>query len=354
MTPPRSDLARNTLGVLFIAGLILVTLWVLRPFIGPTIWAATIVVASWPLMRRLQARLGGRRWAAVLLMTLALLALFILPVTMGAITVVQHVDQIVEFAKRLSGLRLSAPPDWLLSLPLAGPKLGQLWEQAVAAGAEGLLDKLRPYAGQVTRWFVGQVGTVGFLLVQSLLVPLLAALMYADGESAVSALRQVGRRLAGEQGEAVVVLAGQAIRGVALGVGVTAMVQSGLGGIGLAISGVPYAGLLTVVMFMLCLAQLGPMPVLVPVVIWMYWSGHGGWGTFLLVITVVAGTIDNVVRPILIRMGADLPLLLIFSGVVGGLLAFGLVGIFIGPVVLAVAYRLLQAWVTEQERPAAE
>jgi predicted PurR-regulated permease PerM len=105
-------------------------------------------------------------------------------------------------------------------------------------------------------------------------------------------------------------------------------------------------------MFMLCLAQLGPMPVLVPVVIWTYWSGHSGWGTFLLVITVVAGTIDNVVRPVLIRMGADLPLLLIFSGVVGGLLAFGLVGIFIGPVVLAVAYRLLQAWVAEQEPPA--
>ena len=352
MSPPRSELARTTLGVLFIAGLILVTLWVLRPFISSTIWAATIVVASWPLMRRLQTRLGGRRWAAVLLMTLALLTLFILPVTMGVVTVVQHVDDITDLARRVSDLRMSTPPDWLLSLPLIGPKLGDLWAQAVAAGADGVIDKLRPYAGQVTRWFVSQVGTVGFLLVQSLLVLVLAALMYADGESAASALRQVGRRLAGEQGEAVVALAGQAIRAVALGVGVTAMVQSGLGGLGLAIAGVPYAALLTVVMFMLCLAQLGPMPVLVPVVIWTYWSGHSGWGTFLLVITVVAGTIDNVVRPVLIRMGADLPLLLIFSGVVGGLLAFGLVGIFIGPVVLAVAYRLLQAWVAEQEPPA--
>lgn len=349
MSPPRSELARSTLGVLFIASLILATLWVLRPFIGPTIWAATIVVATWPLMRALQARLGRRRWLAVVLMTLALLALFILPVTMGVVTVVQHVDEIVDFAKRVSDLRMRAPPDWMLSLPLIGPKLGQLWEQAVAAGAEGLIDKLRPYAGQVTRWFVGQVGTVGFLLLQSLLVLLLSALMYADGESAASALRQVGRRLAGPQGEAVVELAGQAIRAVALGVGVTAMVQSGLGGLGLAIAGVPYAALLTVLMFMLCLAQLGPTLVLAPVVIWLYWSGQAGWGTFLLVITVVAGTIDNVVRPILIRMGADLPLLLIFSGVVGGLLAFGLVGIFIGPVVLAVAYRLLQAWVSEQE-----
>jgi predicted PurR-regulated permease PerM len=141
-----------------------------------------------------------------------------------------------------------------------------------------------------------------------------------------------------------VVLAGQAIRGVALGVGVTAVVQSVLGGIGLAVADVPYAGVLTIVMFMLCIAQLGPVLVLAPATAWLYWSGETGWGTFLLAVTLVVGTLDNVLRPMLIRMGADLPLLLIFGGVIGGLLAFGLVGIFIGPVVLAVAYRLLEAW----------
>jgi predicted PurR-regulated permease PerM len=165
------------------------------------------------------------------------------------------------------------------------------------------------------------------------------------------ALLKIGRRLGGHHGEAVVVLASQAIRGVALGVGVTAVVQSVLGGIGLAIAGVPYAGLLTVVMFIFCIAQLGPVLVLAPAVAWLYWSGDSGWGTFLLVVTGVVGTLDNVLRPMLIRMGADLPLLLIFAGVVGGLLAFGLVGIFIGPVVLAVAYTLLQAWVGDDGTP---
>ncbi len=127
----------------------------------------------------------------------------------------------------------------------------------------------------------------------------------------------------------------------------TAIVQSVLGGIGLAVAGVPYAGLLTVVMFMLCIAQLGPTLVLAPAVIWLYWSGDTVWGTVLLVVAVVVGTLDNFLRPMLIKMGADLPLLLIFSGVIGGLLAFGLVGIFIGPVVLAVAYTLLQAWMSD-------
>jgi predicted PurR-regulated permease PerM len=352
MSDPRPDLARTTLGVLFIAGLMLAAFWVLRPFIGSAIWAATIVVATWPLMRRLQARLGQRRLPAVLLMTLALLLLFILPVTLGVVTVVQNVDQIVDFAKHLAELRMPTPPDWVAALPMVGDKIRQYWEQAAAAGAAGLLAQLMPYAGQATRWIVGQVGSVGALLVQAMLVLGLSALMYAEGETAASALLRIGRRLGGDHGVAVVVLAGQAIRGVALGVGVTAVVQSVLGGIGLAVSGVPYAGLLTVLMFMLCIAQLGPVLVLAPAVIWLYWGGDNVWGTVLLVVTVLVGTLDNVLRPMLIRMGADLPLLLIFAGVVGGLLAFGLVGIFVGPVVLAVAYTLLQAWVGQDTDPA--
>jgi predicted PurR-regulated permease PerM len=196
---------------------------------------------------------------------------------------------------------------------------------------------------------VTNVGNVGYVMVQGGLIVVLAALMYAQGETAAAGLVRFGRRLAGEHGEATVVLAGQAIRGVALGVGVTAVVQSVLGGIGLAVADVPYAGLLTVVMFMLCIAQLGPILVLAPATAWLYWSGDTGWGTFLLVVTLVVGTLDNVLRPMLIRMGADLPLLLIFGGVIGGLLAFGLVGIFIGPVVLAVAYRLLEAWTNQVE-----
>jgi predicted PurR-regulated permease PerM len=345
MTEPRADLARTTLAVMFITGLILAAFWVLRPFIGPAIWSAAIVVATWPMMRGLQNRLGQRRVLAVVVMTLALMMLFVVPVTLAVVTVVDNVDAIVSAGKRLAEMRFSSPPDWMLHLPFVGPKVELYWAQAVAAGAEGLAAKLLPFAGQATRWFVGEVGGVGALLMQAVLVVGLAALMYAQGEAAAAMLVSVGRRLGGQQGEAVVVLAGQAIRGVALGVGVTAVVQSVLGGIGLAITGVPYAGLLTVLMFMLCIAQLGPVLVLLPAAGWLYWNGDNLWGTVLMVIMLVVGTLDNVLRPMLIRMGADLPLLLIFSGVIGGLLAFGLIGIFIGPVVLAVAYTLMQAWI---------
>jgi predicted PurR-regulated permease PerM len=144
-----------------------------------------------------------------------------------------------------------------------------------------------------------------------------------------------------------VILAGQAIRGVALGVVVTALIQSAIGAFGLAVAGIPYAAVLSAVMFMLCVAQIGPGLILIPAVIWMFVSGDTGWAIFLLVVTVLAIGVDNFVRPILIRRGADLPLLLILAGVIGGLVAFGLIGIFLGPTILAVGYTLFNAWIAE-------
>jgi predicted PurR-regulated permease PerM len=128
-------------------------------------------------------------------------------------------------------------------------------------------------------------------------------------------------------------------------------VQSIMGGIGLAIAGVPFVGVLTALMFILAVAQIGAGPILFAVVAWMYWDGATGWATGLLVWSIIVSSMDNVLRPILIRRGGDLPLLLVFAGVIGGLVAFGLVGIFVGPLVLAVSYRLLQAWVAESAPP---
>ena len=155
--------------------------------------------------------------------------------------------------------------------------------------------------------------------------------------------------MGGNHGEEVAILAAQNVRGVALGVVGTALLQSLLGGIGLAVSGVPAAAVLTAVMFILCIAQLGPGLILIPAVIWLYYNGQTTWGTVLLVWSIFVGTFDNLLRPLLIRRGADLPLLLIFAGVIGGLVTFGVAGLFIGPVVLAVTYTLLKAWVNRTE-----
>jgi predicted PurR-regulated permease PerM len=326
------------------------SLWILRPFLGPAIWATMVVVATWPLMLRVQAAVGGRRWAAVLLMSLVLLLLFVVPLVLAIGTIFVHVDVIAGWVRIASEWRpADDPPPWLGGLPVIGSLLQTLWDQAAAMGLRDLLSKVTPYVGDATKWVLTEVGSVGYLVVQFLVTVGIAAVMYAVGEEFADFTRRFARRLAGAQGVDALALAGGAIRGVALGVGVTAAAQSALGWVGLALAGVPFAGLLTALMFMLCIAQVGPLPVLLPAAAWVLWGQDStGWGVFLLVWAMFAGTVDNFIRPVLIRMGADLSLLLIFAGVIGGLVAFGLVGLFVGPVVLAVALRLLEAWMNEE------
>jgi predicted PurR-regulated permease PerM len=323
-------------------------LWVLRPFLGPGIWAVMVVVATWPLLLRLQRLFGGRRWAAVAAMTLALLLLFVVPLSLAIGTIFVNVDVIADAVKSVAAWRPGeTAPDWLRALPLAGAHADTLWAQLRALGLAEVLPKLTPYAGNFTKWVLGEVGSIGFLLLQFLLTVVIASVLYSLGEQAADFAHRFARRLGGERGNDALHLAEGAIRGVALGVGVTALVQSVLGGIGLAVAGVPFAGLLTALMFMLCIAQVGPMPVLLPAAGWLLWGGSTGWGVALVVWALIVGTMDNVLRPALIKLGADLSLLLIFAGVIGGLLAFGLVGLFVGPVVLAVGMRLLEAWMDE-------
>lgn len=348
MKEAHHDITRTTLSVLFIGVLIGASAWILRPFLSATLWAATIVIASWPVMLQVQRRCGGRRAVAVCVMTVLVLLVLIVPLSLAIGTVVNHADDIMGWAKHLaeSPLPAGAPlPPALAELPLVGPWLAQGWSLLAGVRANELIVKLAPYAGVLTRWFVGEVGSFGLVFAQFLLTAAIAAILYAHGETAAGGVLRFCRRLGGEQGEQTARLAAHSVRAVALGVGVTALVQSLLGGVGLAVSGIPFAGLLTAIMFMLCLAQLGPALVLAPAVIWLFWTDHSGWGSFLLVWTLIVGTLDNVLRPILIRRGADLPLLLILAGVIGGLFAFGLIGIFVGPVILAVTYTLLVAWI---------
>lgn len=347
MAQPQRDLTRTLLGAIFLGGLIVASLWILRPFIAAAIWATMIVVATWPVLLWFQARLWRRRWLAIAAMTGVLLLVFAVPLALAIGTVVFNADEIVTRVRSMAGFRMPTPPVWIAHLPFIGPKLAVAWEQAAASGVEGLLARIMPYGGRLAQWSVAQAGNVGILFLQFLLTLALTALLYASGEAAASGVARFGRRLAGVRGENAVRLAGQAIRSVALGVVVTALVQAALSGIGLGVAGVPFGGLLTAVVAFLCIAQIGPSPVLVPAVIWLYWRGETAWGTFLLVWALIVVTMDNVLRPVLIRRRADLPLLLVFAGVVGGLLAFGLVGVFVGPVVLAVAYTLLQAWIDD-------
>jgi predicted PurR-regulated permease PerM len=342
-----SDLGRSTLAILFIVGLIAACLWIVRPFLPAVIWAATLVIATWPIMRRVEAGLWDSRALAVTAMTCVLLLVFVAPFWLAIGTILANSGQIVDWMEAVRSMEFPPPPAWLGDVPIVGTRAVQAWQKVEETSRQEILQQAKPYAGMLTEWFIGAVGGFGMVLLQFLLTVAIAAIMYAQGERAAAAIVRFGNRLAGERGRQSVVLAGQAIRGVALGVVVTAFIQSAIGSVALAVADVPYTPILCAIMFMLCIAQLGPSLVLIPAVIWMFVNGSTLSATFLLICSVVAITADNILRPFLIRKGVDLPLLLILVGVIGGLVAFGLIGIFLGPTVLAIGYTLLEAWVAE-------
>ncbi len=341
------DIARVTLVVLFIGALIAASFGIMQPFLPAIIWAMTLTVATWPLLLLVERHVGGRRWVAVLVLTLTLLLTVIIPSWLALSMVLTHLDELAELVRSVLSMRVPPAPEWLQSIPLIGSRAADGWGKVASLPVHELGSRLEPYAGALTRWFAAAVGGLGSVMLHFVLTTAIAAVMYAKGEVAAAMAIRFGRRLGGDRGELAIRLAGQAIRGVALGVVITALAQSAIAGAGLFVVGMPFAAVLTALVFVLCLIQIGPGLVLIPAVVWMYYVGDTVWATVLVVISVLAMTIDQFIRPALIRKGADLPILLILAGVIGGLISFGILGIFIGPTVLAVAYTLFGAWIAE-------
>ncbi len=340
-----TEITRSTLAVLFIGLLIASSLWILRPFLFSLSWAIMIVVATWPFMLRVERSCWNRRWVAVLVMSLVLLLILVLPLTFAILTILERTGDVVGLFDSLKTIRIGAPPAWFESVPLFSHTLIERWQHLAAISPQELSAKLAPYINATLKWFVAQVGTIGMLVVHFCLMIILAAVLFSQGEKAADLVCRFAQRLAGDRGLEAALLSAAAIRSVALGIVGTAIFQSALGGFGLIVAGVPAVTLLIAVMMMLCIAQVGPGLVLFPSVIWLYWSGENTWATILLVWSIVVAVSDNFLRPFLIKRGADLPLILIITGVIGGLVAFGIIGLFIGPVVLAVTYTLLLAWI---------
>jgi predicted PurR-regulated permease PerM len=347
------DLTRILLAVAGIGGLMAATFWVLRPFLPAMVWATMIVVATWPMLRGLEVRLGAKRGVAVAVMTVAMLLILAVPLTLATITVVERAEDAVTWSRSLVAHPLPGLPEWVARVPLVGKRIAAEWETLARAPSEELAARVVPHVRGIAAWLLARAGGIGTLILQALLTVAIAAILYTRGEAMAGGVLAFARRLAGDEGVRVAVLSAGAIRAVALGIVVTALIQGVIGGIGLAVAGVPHAGLLTAVMILLGVAQIGPAPVVIGAVVWLYAQGQPYWAILLIGWGLLTMSLDNVLRPILIRRGADLPLLLIIAGVIGGLLAFGLVGLFVGPVILAIAYTLLVAWVRAGAPPVA-
>jgi predicted PurR-regulated permease PerM len=342
-----NDLVKNTLAIVLIGALLAACFWIVRPFLPALIWASMIVIATWPMLLVVQKKVRGRR-PAVMVMIGLLILVFVIPFALAVGTIVENVPQITSFGKHLMTLDIPVPPEWVGQIPLIGDSANELWQKAADVGPGEINKRLSPYLRNVGGWLVAQAGGLGMMLLHLILTLVLATLLYMNGEATADMAIRLARRVADERGENSAILAAMSIRAVAQGVVITALVQSLLAGVGLAVVGIPYTSLLTALIFMLTLAQIGAGPVLIPVIIWLFWKDSTGWGIAMLIWSVIVMGMDGFMRPILIRRNANLPLLLILAGVIGGLLAFGVIGLFIGPVLLAVCYTLMTAWIDEE------
>ena len=339
----RTRVERNIGGILTV--LILVgCLLVLRPFVSALLWAVVLCFSTWPVYRRLLHLLRGQRTLAALLTTVAMILVVLLPFVIIGAAVSDDVRDLTSAVQQWTDTGPPPPPSWLGKVPLVGERAVAYW-QSLTTDTATLLHEARRLivpASSLLMW-VGKLLISGLL--ELALSILIAFFLFRDGESVAEQLGAMTERVAGERGRRLLTLSGNTVRGVVYGILGTALVQAVMAGIGYMIAGVPGAGMLALLTFFLSVVPIGPPLIWVPAALWLFHEGSMAWGVFMLVWGLGVSSIDNLVKPWFISHGSDMPFLLIFLGVLGRALTFGFIGVFLGPTLLAVGYRLVTEWV---------
>jgi predicted PurR-regulated permease PerM len=329
------------LALLLLAGACLL---VLRPFVSALLWAAILVYSTWPAYRALRERLGLGASAAAALMVLGAFLVLVVPLVLATPTSREEIDALRRGVEGLLSRGLPSLGEWLARLPWIGPGIAKQVE-GLDFGLGALLAGLRPYAGSLAQEGLGLLLAVLSGLAQVVIAILLAFFFYRDGPAIAERVESLLRRLAGERARRLLDLAGAVTRGVVYGLLGTALVQGVLTAFGLWVSGVPQPVLLGVIAGVISILPVGAPLVWVPAALWLLAEGRTGWGIFLFLYGALGiSSVDNFIRPWLISRGADLPLLLTLLGAFGGVFAFGFLGLFLGPVLLAVGFTLLRDW----------
>lgn len=322
--------------------------WVMAPFWSALFWGAVLAFASWPLMRLLTRALGGRESLAAGILTLGWMLLVAVPLVWLGFNLADHVRDAVTLIKDVQVDGLPEAPTWLGSIPFVGERLVGMWDSIDQQGA-ALMVTIKPYLGQVGNWLLARSAQIGGGILELTLSLVFVFFFYRDGPRLAMFVHRLLERLIGERAGYYIDLVAGTVQRVVNGVIGTAAAQALLALIGFLIAGVPGALVLGIVTFLLSLIPMGPPLVWIPATAWLVWKGDytyavflGVWGTFII------SGVDNVLKPYLISRGGNLPLVIVLLGVFGGLIAFGFIGLFIGPTLLAVAYSLLTDWSASQ------
>ncbi|CAI8758419.1 AI-2E family transporter [Pseudomonas marginalis] len=322
--------------------------WVMAPFWSALFWGAVLAFASWPLMVLLTRWLGGRESLAAGILTLGWMLLVAVPLVWLGFNLADHVRDAVALIKDIQVDGLPEAPTWLAAIPFVGERLVGMWNSIDEQGA-ALMVSLKPYLGQVGNWLLARSAQIGGGILELTLSLVFVFFFYRDGPRLAMFVHRLLERLIGDRAGYYIELVAGTVQRVVNGVIGTAAAQALLALIGFLIAGVPGALVLGIVTFLLSLIPMGPPLVWIPATAWLAWKGDytyavflGVWGTFII------SGVDNVLKPYLISRGGNLPLVIVLLGVFGGLIAFGFIGLFIGPTLLAVAYSLLMDWSATQ------
>jgi len=318
---------------------------IVQPFIPIFAWGVVLAVALYPLYSWLSERLGGWPKLAAVILTLTCIAIVVGPATWLGIGLVEGLRTLHD---QLESQRLivPSPPAAIRDWPLVGARLYDLWTQA-STNIEAALAEFAPYLKPYIKPMIAMMGGMGLGALKFLASVLLAGFLFPSGPRLVAAIRNILERLLPERSEDLVALAGKTIRTVSQGVIGIALVQSFLIGIGLKFAGIASAGLLAFVVLVLSILQIGAAPVLIPCIIWIWVTKDFTTALFMTIYLGLVGLADNVFRPMLMGRGLTTPMVVIFIGLLGGTLAHGIVGLFIGPIILAVGWELMMAWIRD-------
>jgi predicted PurR-regulated permease PerM len=348
LTKPTHDVQfiRNMMESAIRIGIVLVlVLWcfsIVKPFVSIILWGVIIAIAVAPSYESLSAKMGGRRGRAALLVTLLMLLVLIVPASMLTGTVIDGARVASDHLKG-GDISIPPPPESVAGWPLIGEKLSRFWELASTNLAEAV-DRVEPQIKDASRWLLGAAAGASVGLLKFIAAVIIAGVLLPRGPESEKSADKVFRRIAGPRGAEYGKLTTSTIRSVARGILGVAIIQATLAGIGLLAVGVPGAGLLTVLVLMLCIVQLGPGLVMIPTAIWLFSGDSNLVAVLFAIYTIPVIVIDNVLKPILLGRGVAVPMLVIFMGAIGGFIAMGIIGLFVGSIVLVVGYTLWTAW----------
>jgi predicted PurR-regulated permease PerM len=337
------DVIRHAIRIALLGFLIYWAFVIVRPFVPILAWSVVLAVALYPVYGGLAKILGGRPKLAASIITIVNLGIIVGPATWLGLSAAEGVKEIAGEVSA-GDLAIPSPPASIKDWPLLGTQLHDFWEYA-SSNLRAALRELAPHLKPLAGIMLSFAGSAGLGTLKFVLSVVLAGFLFPYGPQLVAAGRGFLYRIVPEQSEHFLELAGATIRAVSQGVIGVAIIQSLLAGIGFKLAGIPSAGLLAFAVLLLAIVQIGAAIVLLPVIIWIWTAKDFTTALLLTLFLAVVGVIDNVLKPLVMGRGLTTPTLVIFIGVIGGTLAHGIVGLFIGPIILAVVWDLTSAWI---------